>query len=37
MKCIDKNCMKRPSFNMPIETKALYCSKHKKENMINIK
>ena len=37
MKCIDKNCMKRASFNILCETNALYCSNHKKENMINIK
>jgi hypothetical protein len=28
--------MKNPTFNLPSETKALYCSEHKKENMINI-
>jgi hypothetical protein len=29
--------MTRPHYNLPTETKALYCSIHKKENMINIK
>ena len=29
--------MKHPAFNLPTEIKALYCSEHKKENMINIK
>jgi hypothetical protein len=29
--------MKLPSYNIPTETKAIYCSDHKKENMINVK
>jgi hypothetical protein len=29
--------MIQPSFNLPTETQALYCSEHKKENMINVK
>ena len=37
MKCIDQNCLKLPNFNIPTETIGLYCYKHKKENMINIK
>jgi len=28
--------MKRPTFNLSTETKALYCSQHKKENMVDI-
>ena len=31
------NCLKRPTFNLPSENKALYCFEHKKENMIDIK
>jgi hypothetical protein len=36
----DKTCLeckKRPTFNAEGETKALYCSIHKKEGMINVK
>jgi hypothetical protein len=29
--------MKQPVYNLPTETKALYCNFHKKENMIDIK
>ena len=35
-KCCEYNCDKRPSFNLPTETKGLYCADHKKENMINV-
>ena len=28
--------MKQPVFNLPTETKALYCFEHKQENMIDI-
>ena len=30
------NCKKQPNYNIEGETKALYCSYHKKENMINV-
>ena len=33
-KCIHENCMKISSFNLPFEKIALFCSEHKKENMI---
>ena len=36
-KCISKNCIKIAIFNLPNETKWLYCKEHKKENMIDIK
>ena len=35
--CIEPGCMTRPTYNLPTETKAIYCSDHKKENMIDIK
>lgn len=35
--CIEDNCDKIPSFNVPTEINALYCFDHKKKNMINIK
>ena len=35
-RCIETNCNKQPNYNLQTETKALYCSIHKKENMINI-
>ena len=36
-KCIYENCNKIPTFNLPTETRGLYCFEHKKENMINVK
>ena len=37
-KCLEKDCLvKRPCFNLPTETNALYCNAHKKENMRNVK
>ena len=35
--CIFENCKTRPNFNFEDEKTALYCSMHKKENMINVK
>ena len=35
--CIEKNCLKGSSFNLPTEIKPSYCSDHKKENMIDVK
>jgi hypothetical protein len=34
--CKEKDCNKRSTFNIKSETKPLYCSAHKKENMIDI-
>ena len=34
--CIQDNCIKRSSYNIIGEKKPLYCSEHKKDNMINI-
>ena len=34
--CIYTQCKKHPSFNKEGESKALYCSSHKLENMINV-
>ena len=34
--CNELNCMVIPNFNIEGETKGLYCSKHKKEGMINV-
>jgi hypothetical protein len=36
-RCIEPNCTKNPVFNLPTETKGIYCSEHKKENMIDIR
>jgi hypothetical protein len=36
-RCIHDGCTTHPSYNLSTETKALYCKKHKKENMIDIK
>ena len=35
--CKEDGCIKYPNFNIKGEIKALYCSEHKKENMIDIK
>ena len=37
LKCKEDNCTKRPSYNIENEKNALYCVKHKKDNMIDIK
>jgi hypothetical protein len=34
--CIHPGCIIRPNFNIEGETKALYCSEHKLEGMVNI-
>ena len=36
-KCIHEGCKTIPVFNVEGETKALYCSVHKKEGMVNVK
>lgn len=36
-KCQFENCMKHPTFNLPTETKRIYCFEHKQENMIDVK
>ena len=35
--CNEKNCTFRPHYNTEGETKALYCSAHKKDGMIDVK
>jgi hypothetical protein len=35
-RCQFENCLKQPNFNLPTETKAIYCFEHKQENMINV-
>jgi hypothetical protein len=35
--CIHEGCKTRPIYNVEGETKALYCSLHKKEGMVNVK
>lgn len=37
VKCKFENCTKNASFNVPTETKVLYCSEHKTVDMINVK
>jgi EsV-1-7 cysteine-rich motif len=34
--CIHEGCKIRPIFNVEGETKALYCSEHKKDGMVNV-
>ena len=37
-KCLEKDCLtKKPLYNLHTETKGIYCSVHKKENMMNVK
>jgi hypothetical protein len=35
--CIHEGCKTRPIYNVEGQTKALYCSVHKKEGMVNVK
>ena len=35
-KCIGEGCTKQPNYNTYGETKALYCSVHKKQGMVNV-
>ena len=35
--CIYKDCLKQLTFNSSNEKIAIYCSEHKKENMINVR
>jgi hypothetical protein len=34
--CIEPDCKKQPTFNIEGKKEALYCSTHKKENMVNV-
>ena len=36
-RCDENNCNKHPAFNYETEIKRLYCSDHKKPNMIDVK
>ena len=36
MICKEDNCNKQPYFNLPNEKIGLYCSKHTKENMVDV-
>ena len=35
-KCIEKDCLIRPSFNFENEKTPIYCETHMKDGMINI-
>ena len=35
--CIHEGCKTKPTYNVEGGTKALYCSLHKKEGMVNVK
>jgi hypothetical protein len=35
--CLEETCVTIPYFNFPGEKKALYCSKHKKDGMVNVR
>jgi hypothetical protein len=37
VKCKFENCNKNASFNIPTETKVLYCSEHKLDEMVDVK
>ena len=37
IKCLEENCNKRPNFNLSNEKIGIYCNKHKKTNMIDVK
>ena len=36
-RCLSEGCIKVPSFNLPTESKGIYCSEHKLEGMIDVK
>jgi hypothetical protein len=36
-KCIKENCTKRSNYNLTTEKTAIYCSEHKKDNMIDVR
>ena len=36
-KCKEQNCNKQPLFNISNKNTGLYCSEHKKDNMVNVK
>ncbi len=35
--CIEENCMKRSSFNIPNKTNPLYCLEHKRINTVDVR
>jgi EsV-1-7 cysteine-rich motif len=35
--CIFKGCKTRPNYNKPGKTRAIYCTNHKKEDMVDVK
>lgn len=35
--CIHEGCQTRPTYNVEGQTKAIYCSKHKKDGMVDVK
>ena len=36
-KCLEENCNTQPIYNLPDKKSGLYCAKHRKENMVDIK
>lgn len=36
-KCLEESCNKQPNFNLLNNKDGIYCSEHKKKNMVNIK
>jgi Holliday junction resolvase len=36
-KCLEENCNKQPTYNLPDKKIGIYCLKHKKDNMVDIK
>ena len=34
--CQEEGCNTQPHFNLPTESKGIYCAVHKKENMIDM-
>ena len=35
-RCLENNCNKTPIYNFENEKEALYCSEHKKNDMVNV-
>ena len=36
-KCVEENCLKRPSLNFDSENKGIFCAQHKKQNMVDVR
>ena len=35
-RCVEENCLRQPIFNFDSDNKGIYCTQHKKQNMVNV-